>query len=157
MEVILRLPLVQRLASLHEERHAVPSRVVDEEGHRRERRALATGRHGLVVEVPGELLVPVSPALVLTQHDVIHLDGSDASNHLDLLVADRVGGHRCRRLHRDQRHHLHQVVLDHVTDHAGLFEVAAARPNPDRFCDRDLDVVDELLIPQRFEDAVGKS
>ena len=74
--------------------------------------------------------------------------------HLHLLVAHRVGREVDRRLHRRDRDELEEVVLEDVADRAGLLVVAGAPLDADRLGDRDLDVVDELPVPDRLEDAV---
>ena len=71
--------------------------------------------------------------------------------------AHRVGGEVDRRLHRRQREELQQVVLEDVADRAGLLVVAGAALDPHRLGDRDLDVVDELAVPDRLEDAVREA
>ena len=52
---------------------------------------------------------------------------------------------------------LQQVVLEDVADRAGLLVEAGAALDPDRLGDRDLDVVDELAVPDRLEDAVREA
>ena len=76
------------------------------------------------------------------------------TQHLDLFVADRFRAEVDRRLHRGQRDQLQQVVLEDVADDAGLLVVRGAVLDPDRLRDGDLDVVDELAVPDRLEDAV---
>ena len=76
------------------------------------------------------------------------------AQHLHLLVPDGVGGEVDRRLHRRQRDELEQVVLEDVPDRAGLLVERRAALDPDRLADRDLDVVDELAVPDRLEDPV---
>ena len=63
-------------------------------------------------------LVPV--ALVLPSHDLSHVDRTHRIEDLRLLVAQRLGGERRRRLHRDEPEHLEQVGDDHVAVCAGL-------------------------------------
>ena len=46
------------------------------------------------------------------------------------------------------------MVLEDVADRAGLLVERRAALDPDRLGDRDLDVVDELAVPDRLEDAV---
>ena len=74
--------------------------------------------------------------------------------HLHLLVADRLGAEVDRRLHRGQRDELQQVVLEDVADRARLLVELGAALDPERLRDRDLDVVDELAVPDRLEDPV---
>ena len=88
--------------------------------------------------------------------DRLALDRPQRLEHLELLVADDVGVERVRRLHRDQRQQLQQVVLHHVAQRAGLLVVAGARADAFLFGDGDLHVVDVFLVEQRLEDAVGE-
>src|SRR5205823_5108796 len=61
------------------------------------------------------------------------------------------------RLHRRDPHELQQMVLEDVPDRARLLVVARAAFDPDRLGDGDLDVVDELAVPDRLEDAVREA
>ncbi len=49
------------------------------------------------------------------------------------------------------------MVLDHVAQAAALLVIAGARFDPDLFGDGDLDVVDEIAVPDRLEDGVGEA
>ena len=60
-------------------------------------------------------------------------------------------------LHGDRRHHLRQVILDHVAQRAGFLVVGAAALHADRFRGGDLHVVDVAPVPQRLEDAVAEA
>ena len=48
------------------------------------------------------------------------------------------------------------MVLDDVAQGAGLLVEGPAGAHPDVFGDRDLDVVHEVLVPDRLEDPVRK-
>ena len=58
--------------------------------------------------------------------------------------------------HGHERKQLHHVVLDHVADRAGIIVVTAAAFHAEGFGNRDLDVIDVFLVPERFEDLVGE-
>jgi len=62
-----------------------------------------------------------------------------------------------RRLHRDDREQLQQMVLDHVAQCAGLIVERSAATDAKLFRDRDLDVVDPFAAPQRFEHHVAEA
>ena len=98
---------------------------------------------------------------VLRAHDlpveVGRRDVAQRLQHLQLLVANAVRLERDRRLHRRQAQNLQQVVLHHVAQAAGLFEVAAAPLDADGLGPGDLDVVDEVVVPDRLEDAVREA
>ncbi len=49
------------------------------------------------------------------------------------------------------------MVLDHVAQRAGLIVITSPRPDPFVLRDRDLHMVDVLLIEQRFEEAVREA
>ena len=87
------------------------------------------GRHPVLLPVAGHELAVDGALDVLAAHrelvDLLHGDGPIALQHLDLLVAHRVGAEGDRRLHGDQREELQEVVLDHVAQRAGLFVVGA--------------------------------
>ncbi len=67
-----------------------------------------------------------------------------------------VGVEGDRLLHRDQRHQLEQVVLDHVARRADAVVVAGAAADADVLGHRDLHVVDEVGVPERLEHLVGE-
>ncbi len=62
-----------------------------------------------------------------------------------------------RRLHRDQREQLKQMVRHHVAQRAGGVVEAAAMADADLFIDRDLHMVDVIAVPDRLEHAVGEA
>ena len=62
-----------------------------------------------------------------------------------------------RRLHRDQRQQLEQMVRHHVAQRAGRVVKVAAMPDAEFFIDGDLDVVDMVAVPDRLEHAVGEA
>ena len=62
-----------------------------------------------------------------------------------------------RRLHRDQRQQLKQMVRHHVAQRAGGVVKTAAMADAELFVDGDLDVIDMVAVPDRLEHAVGKT
>ena len=80
-----------------------------------------------------------------------------AAQYLYFLIADRIRVGVDRRLHRDDRQQLQQMVLHHVAQGAGVVVEIAARLDPDLFRDRDLHVLDPLAVPQRFQEGIGKA
>ena len=65
-----------------------------------------------------------------------------------------VGVERRRLLHRDQRHQLEEVVLDHVAGGADAVVVAGPAADADVLGHRDLHVVDVVGVPDRLEHGV---
>ena len=74
-----------------------------------------------------------------------------------LRLADGAGIERRRRLHADVGQHLHEVVLEHVADDAGVVVILAPRLHAHRLGRRDLDVVHVRGVPERLEHRVGQA
>ena len=62
--------------------------------------------------------------------------------HLDLVVADHLRVPQRGRFHRRERHHLDEVVLDHVAQRADAVVVARTALDAERLRHGDLDLVD---------------
>ena len=62
-----------------------------------------------------------------------------------------------RRLHRDQRQQLKQMVRHHVAQRAGRVIETAAVADAEFFVDGDLHMIDVIAIPDRLEHAVGEA
>ena len=131
-----------RLPRAQVERHVGPAPVVDPELHRRVGLGVRVGPHVGLFAVARHRLAGDRARVVLSarrvQRHAGRLDRPDRAQHLELLVADRVGVGRDGRLHRDQREQVHHVVLDHVAQRAGVVVVAAAPLDADRLGRRDL-------------------
>ena len=140
------LPLVERLPRLENERHARPPRRRDREHRRRER----LRRRRLRADVR---LV----AVVLADDDVVELERAARAQHLELLGGDVLGGELERLLHRHQRHHLEQAVLQHVADDAVLIKVAAAPLGGRRLLQDHLRARQVLAGPNSAEALVGEA
>jgi hypothetical protein len=50
------------------------------------------------------------------------------TEHINLFVANLVGGERNRRLHSDQAENLEQMILNHVTQGTGLIVILLLAP-----------------------------
>ena len=75
-----------------------------------------------------------------------------------MLVADLVGVARAgRRLHRHQRQHLEQVVLEDVAQRADRVVEPAPPLDAEVLAHRQLHVGDVLAVPDRLEDGVGEA
>ncbi len=79
-----------------------------------------------------------------------------ACEQLHLLVADRLGVERARRLHEREGEHLQHVVLHDVAHGAGGLVEAAACADAEGLGHGDLHVVDLAAVPDRLEDRVGE-
>lgn len=75
---------VQCFAGFHQERHAVPPRVVDEESRGREGRGDAPLGHRRVVDVGGVRFPAFRVALVLPYHNIVQLQLPHRSQHFHL-------------------------------------------------------------------------
>ena len=95
--------------------------------------------------------------MVLPADDVVRLERPHRPEHLELLVADRPRRQGRRRLHRHERQHLHQVGDHHVAVGAGRLVERRAHLQAERLRDVDLDVVDEVAVPDRLEQAVREA
>ena len=94
---------------------------------------------------------------ILTAYNVMRLDRIKCANDLQLFVANSIGIKFGGRFHRDQAQQLHQVVLHHVPHRPGLIVIAAPPFYADGLCHCDLDVIDVLRVPQRFEQHIAKA
>ena len=95
------------------------------------------------------------PGRVLAAHRVVlGIDGADGLQHLDLVVADHLRVPQRGRLHRRERHHLDEVVLDHVAQRADAVVVARTALDAERLADGDLDLVDVRGAQHRLDEPV---
>ena len=142
-------------------RHARPSPIVDRELHRDvsfgagfgiDLRLLAITRRRLAFESAGAVLPAHRPF-----RDVFGFERADCAQHLGLLIANRLGVERIRRFHRGQRNQRHDMIRHHVAQRAGRFIECAAMLDADGFRHRDLHVIDIIVVPQRFEEAVAEA
>ncbi len=141
------LPLGQPLAGAQEKRHARPAPVVDRTLERNERFGL-----GLRID-PG--LLPV--AGVLAAHHIARLDQLHAAEDFVLLLADRPRLQGRGRLHRHEREDLKQVGDHHVAKRAGGFVETGASAQAQGLRHIDLHVINEVAIPDRLKQSVGKA
>ena len=98
----------------------------------------------------------VCSRFVLPQHDVGHVDRADGADHLHLLVANVLRIQTRGLLHGEQRHHLQQVVLNHVADDPVVVKITAPSFGAEVLGEADLHVADVRARPQRGEDDVGE-
>ena len=79
------------------------------------------------------------------------------ADDLELFVPHRIRFELRRRLHGDETQQLHEVVLHHVPHGARLVVIAAAPADSHGLGHGDLDVIDILRVPQRFEQHVAEA
>jgi hypothetical protein len=142
LDTDLGLLLVEGLAGLEDERNTIPSLVLDVGNHRGEGGAAGSLGNGLVVLVRG--LGSVERLLILTDDNVLGLDGRHAAEDADLLVTDVLSRERDGTLHCEQGQDLEKMVLHNITDDAELVEVTASALSAERLLEGDLDGVSQL-------------
>jgi hypothetical protein len=79
------------------------------------------------------------------------------AQHLGLLVAQRLRARADRRLHREDREHLEQVVLHDVADRAEFLVEPSAALDAEALGHRDLHALDVGAVPDRLDDRVGEA
>ncbi len=94
---------------------------------------------------------------ILPPHDVFRRNRLQRTDNLQLFIPNGIRVKVIGRLHRDQAKKLHQVVLHHVAHGTRLVIVGPAPFNPDRFRHGDLDMIDELAVPERFKQDIGEA
>ena len=134
------------LARPDEPRHPRPAPRVDLE---------AQGDEGLGVGPVGDAGL-VDVLAVLAPDHLVRIEGPDLAVHLDLLVAQGIGCRRRRRLHGQEGDDLEQVVLHDVAERAGGVEVLGPAGSAELLGHGDLDVGDEVAVPDRLEQGVGE-
>jgi len=95
--------------------------------------------------------LPEHLAAELAANDVAWVDRRNSFEDLGLLVADRLAVGSDRRLHGKIGQHLKQMVLNDVTNGAGLIVEGAPALHPERLRHRDLHTLDVSAVPQRLE------
>eukprot|EP00166_Cyanidium_caldarium_P003890 ctg_381.g135 len=142
----LRQPLVQCLAGLDQDRHAVPAPVADVDATGGKCGRLAVGGHARLVQIPQ----------ILTDDEIGRLQHVHRTQHLHLFQVDVVGVQRCGRLHGEQCQHLQQVILHDVADDTKVVKVAGAPLDAKVLLESDLDGGNVLIVPQRLQEVIGK-
>ena len=138
---------LQRLAAADEDRHAVPSPVLDRDAGSGVRLASRVGRNPLLVEV----------TLVLPSDCGARVERRHRTQGEALGAADVVGVERDRRLHGDEREELQDVVLDHVAHGSDAVVIPGAESDAFLFGGGDEDALDEVAVPDRLEQRVGEA
>ena len=157
----LRKLLRHAFAGTQIERYARPAPVADIGTQRDEGFRTAFSVRVLFVQIAWHRNARnVAGGVLAPHHPLMKGFGSDRCQrleHLHLLIADAVGGQIARRVHGDQAEQLQQMVLDHVTQLAGLVEIAPASFDADRFGHGDFYMGDMMLVPLRLEQAIGEA
>ena len=136
----------QPLAGPHVERHPRPAPGLDREPAGHERLDRRVGGDALLLAV----------ALVLAAHDRAGVERGHRLEHLELLVAQGVGGRADGRLHRQHRDHLHQMVLHHVAQRPDALVEPAPPFDAELLGHGDLHAAHVVAVPDRLEERVGE-
>ncbi len=99
----------------------------------------------------------IAVAAKLAAHDLLRIERPHGAEQAQLLGAHCIRIAADRRVHRQQRHHLQQMVLHDVADRADLLVKAAAALHAEILGHGDLHAVDEIAVPDRLEERVGKA
>ena len=124
---------------------------------RRKRLGSGVGRDSRFLEISDDPLVLDHTSGVLSSDHVVRIDGMDRLQHLDLLVAYRLGLERDRWFHCGDGQHLKHVVLHDVPDGADLLVQHATTVDPERFCDCDLHACNGIAVPDALRDRVAEA
>src|SRR3989338_2109864 len=73
------------------------------------------------------------------------------------LVPNRFRGEILRRLHGNMGQKLHQMVLHEIAYCSGLFIKCAPSVDATLLQGRNLNMINEVFVPQRFKNTVGKA
>ncbi len=129
------------------ERDTGPAPGVDLQAQRREGLDPGIAGHARLVAVPAELAA----------HHVSGIERPHRAQQPQLLGAHGLLAASDRRLHRQQHHHLKEVVLHHVADRADLLVEGAAALHAEALGHGDLHAVDVVAVPDRLEEGVGEA
>ena len=135
----------QRLPGTHEDRDAGPPPVLDLEPESDERLRVGVRPHALDV-----LVAPVLTADARAGSPPASRGTRRASSRDRVVVARR-------RLHRNEREHLQEVVLHDVADRADRVVEAAPLLDAEVLGHGDLDRLDVLAVPERLEEGVREA
>src|SRR5690349_6669027 len=110
----------------------------------------------LDARVPGNTLF-FAVATVLAAYQILGRQRPNGFQHLDLLVAERFATGVDRRLHRQERYDLEQVILHDVANRTDFLVELPATYDAEFLSHRDLHAGDEVAIPHRLEEGVGET
>ena len=127
--------------------NALPAPVVDEDTDGGKGLGLAIGGHSRFLEIP----------LELTADDIVGGDGADGAEELHLLVADTLHVGPVGRLHAEESHDLHQVILDHVPKTSRCVVEGTTPIDPEGLGHGDLDIANVVAVPDRLEEGIGEA
>ncbi len=93
----------------------------------------------------------------LAADQVAGFDRRDGFEDFFFFVADGFAVVAGGALHGDVAHDLEDVVLDDVADGSGLVVEGTAALDAEVFGHGDLDALDEVAVPEGFEEGVGEA
>src|SRR6267378_582369 len=134
----------QTLPSSNVERNSFPAPGIDLQPQGGKGLSLRTLRYSPLVAVAAELAA----------HQLLLIDWGNRLQYLDLLIADAFTVGSDWRLHRQIRQNLKQMVLNRVTNSAGLIVESSSALDAEIFGHRDLHVLDIVAVPERLDKRV---
>src|SRR5208283_659752 len=153
--------LGKSLAGAEVEGNASPAPVVDLEFYGDE--SFSVGLRidvGLAAIAGDRLAAHLAFAILAAEHageDFLGAERLDGVEDFGLFVADFIGVEGDGRFHGGHGKELEKMVGNHVAESAGGFIEAAAMLDPDGFGGGNLDMVDVMAVPERFDDVVGEA
>ena len=158
--------LGQRLAGTQHEPRAGPAVVVDGEHDLGEGLGLPRRVDAVLIDVVRDL-ASIRPAGVGqrprgiarspgARDYILPREGSHRVEQLDLAVLQIARAQALRWLHRGEAEHLEHVVLHHVLERAGLVVEAGPTLQRQRFLPQDVDLLDGIAVPDRFQQPSGE-
>jgi hypothetical protein len=82
------------------------------------------------------------------------VEDANGVQEFDLFIANGLGFEADGGFHGDEGQDLEEVVLRDIAKGSGFLVEGAARADAEFFADGDLDVINGLASPERFEDGV---
>src|SRR5882724_1538406 len=154
-------PLRQSFARPQVERHIVPTPVVHREFRRHEGLGMGGRCHFVLRTIARHIVSVKATWSILSAHcicyDLLWRQRLDSMQNLCLFVAHSIRRKRHWRLHRCQSNQLQDVIGNHIAQSAGTFVISPAPFHAEILCSSNLDMVDVVSIPDRFEYAVAKT
>src|ERR1700678_1481728 len=151
----------QTLSRAQIERYAAPAPVIDKkfESHKSVRGRIRFNPWLLTV-AGNRFAIDLARAILAANHSFpnqLVVERSHGLEDFDFFVAHSCGVERGGSFHSHERGQLQDVALNHVAHRAGGFVKCGSPLDSQRLSSGDLDTVDVVAIPERFEDAVPKA
>src|SRR5437879_12407394 len=97
------------------------------------------------------------PGRVLAKNNILRRDRRNGKEYFLFFVLDRNGIEGYRHFHRNDRHKLGQMVLNHIAESPGLLVVGPAMLDAEIFGNGNLNVLDGVAFPERYKNRVREA